>query len=245
MTRDLPSGAFPFDPGPGRATFQTTAWSKLSRLLDGSPQARVEALSELCKIYWRPIYAYLRTHFRVSDEEAKDLTQEFILWILESGLFEKADRSRGCFRALLKTALRNFATSHFRKEGSAKRGGGVTQLHVDFSEPQSWVPPAGDLAPEQILDREWAESLMNRAVGILRTAYKEEGNEIPSKALDEFYFDHRSYEEIARDLKISPKAVEHDLAAARKRLGEIVADLVAQTVTSPEDLQRELEALFG
>lgn len=245
MTQERESGAFPFETGPVRATFQTTAWSKLSRLVDGTPEVRIETLSQLCKTYWRPIYAFLRTHFRVSDEEAKDLTQEFILWTLENGLFEKADRSRGCFRALLKTSLRNFATSFFRKEGSLKRGGGVARLPMDFSEAQPWMPPAEDAAPEEILDREWREALMNRAVGMLRIAYRNEGNETPAKALDEFYFRHRSYEEIARELKISPKAVERDLASARKRLGEMVADLVAETVTSPEDLQRELETLFG
>lgn len=57
----------------GNKLFATTRWS-LVLDADGSQDLAQEALSELCRIYWRPLYLYLRRR-RFDQDTAQDLTQ--------------------------------------------------------------------------------------------------------------------------------------------------------------------------
>jgi RNA polymerase sigma-70 factor (ECF subfamily) len=63
-----------------------------------------KALTELCQIYWPPLYSYLRRrgHDR---EEAEDLTQGFFARLLERNDIRAADPLRGRFRGFLLTSL--------------------------------------------------------------------------------------------------------------------------------------------
>ena len=63
--------------------FSTTHWSVVLACADsgvGEETAR-KALADLCKIYWRPIFAFIcRRGYSVPD--AQDLTQDFLLIVL-------------------------------------------------------------------------------------------------------------------------------------------------------------------
>lgn len=225
---DTPSIA---DAAPSRTDFRTTAWTQIAAVR--SPERRDEALRRLFAEYWRPVYAYLRRRYALGDEDGRDRTQEFFLWTLESGLFEKADRRRGSFRGLLKTALRNFVFGEHRKAGRRKRGGGAARVSLEFTE-----LPALDaaLGPDEALDAQWRRDVMHRALRAV-------GGEAAELARA-FYFDRRSYEQIAEARGMSAKDVENRLAGARKRLAMAVADVVAETVEGPDALRGELRALF-
>jgi hypothetical protein len=54
--------------------FATTHWS-LVLAAQGQSVAAEEALEELCRIYWRPLYAFARQGF--DPEKRGDLTQDF------------------------------------------------------------------------------------------------------------------------------------------------------------------------
>ena len=88
--------------------FATTRWSLVltgAQLESGEQQAR-EALTELCRTYWRPIFSFVCRR-GYSSEDAQDLTQDFFLMILESNWLQHADESRGRFRSfLLKSAAK-------------------------------------------------------------------------------------------------------------------------------------------
>lgn len=72
--------------------FRTTRWSLIVAAGGGDTIAD-DALSELCQVYWRPLYAYIRRHGH-SPEESADLTQAFFLHLLEHRGFERAPRCR-------------------------------------------------------------------------------------------------------------------------------------------------------
>jgi RNA polymerase sigma-70 factor (ECF subfamily) len=58
-----------------------------------SPQSR-QALDELCRHYWYPVYAFLRrqTH---NHQDASDLVQGFFQYLQERELIGKANPSAG------------------------------------------------------------------------------------------------------------------------------------------------------
>ena len=109
-----------FDPSP----FVTTRWSLIlsgAQFESGEQQAR-EALTELCRTYWRPIFSFV-CHRGHAPEDAQDLTQDFFVMILESNWLRQADESRGRFRSFLLKSLQNFLGHAAERKRARKRGG--------------------------------------------------------------------------------------------------------------------------
>src|SRR5262249_30986876 len=106
--------------------FPSTCWSRIE-------QDTTAALETLAQRYWRPIHAYLRRALSRNDADARDLTQDFFVWMIETSFVHKADPARGRFRAFLKTALRRYVDDQDQRARALKRGGG-----------RRFVPLAGD-----------------------------------------------------------------------------------------------------
>jgi hypothetical protein len=114
--------------------FATTHWSLILAAQGESPAAR-EALAELCRLYWYPLYAYIRRRGRAADE-AQDLTQEFFARLLERDDLAGLDPARGRFRAFLLTDhLRTYRRSLMRLALGSGRcakapGTGIISTHA-------------------------------------------------------------------------------------------------------------------
>ena len=91
--------------------FHTTRWGVVLACAGsaaGEETAR-KALADLCKTYWRPIFAFIcKRGYSVPD--AQDLTQDFFVMVLEGDLLKRADPARGRFRSLLLKARTKFLT---------------------------------------------------------------------------------------------------------------------------------------
>ena len=72
--------------------FATTRWSLVVAAGDDAPAA----LADLIRIYWYPLYAFVRRG-GVRPEEAQDLVQGFFAALIEKHYLESADRTRGGF----------------------------------------------------------------------------------------------------------------------------------------------------
>lgn len=224
--------------GPARA-FPNTRWSAvLAAAGDAADPLRREALQALLSEYWKPVYATIRRAWGKSNEDAKDLTQEFLARLLESGFFEEVDPAKGSFRAYVRAALRRFLAKAHRDERRMKRGGGGVALPLDGLE--GYDPPtarAGE-SPEAYLDRVWLGSIMARAL---------EGLEAGQRELLGRYdmADPRpTYAELARELEIPETDVTDRLHQARKRYRKAVLALVAETVGSSAEAERELREML-
>ena len=79
------------------------------------------ALAELCRIYWYPLYAYIRRRGR-TPEEAQDLTQGFFLHLLEHKTLGRVDPLKGKFRSFLLGSLQNYLSSEADRARTLKRG---------------------------------------------------------------------------------------------------------------------------
>src|SRR4026207_1823073 len=86
--------------------FTTTHWSVVLTAQDESPEAQ-EALEKLCRVYWRPIYSFVRRQ-GARPEEAEDLTQGFFASLLEHRNLNAVRKEQGRLRSYLLGALKYF-----------------------------------------------------------------------------------------------------------------------------------------
>jgi DNA-directed RNA polymerase specialized sigma24 family protein len=153
----------------GGGQFNTTHWSVV--LLAGESHSSLsrEALETLCKTYWRPLYVFIRRQGH-SEDDARDLTQEFFAVLLERNDLGAIDPHKGKFRTFLLTALSHFLSNERDYARAAKRGGGRELISLDEleSERGSLAAPAPELSPDRLFDHRWAITILERALNHLR-----------------------------------------------------------------------------
>src|SRR5687768_7699441 len=110
-------------PLPQGQDFPQTRWSTVLRAGDPSSTVAQAAVERLCRLYWYPLYGFVRRQGQ-GPEEAQDLTQEFFARFLEKESFKQADQERGRFRTFLLASMKHFLVSEWRKGQAAKRNAG-------------------------------------------------------------------------------------------------------------------------
>ncbi len=148
--------------------FTTTHWSVVLEAQGESPAAQ-EALENLCRTYWRPIYAFVRRE-GTKPEEAKDITQGFFALILERKDFQSVRREKGRLRSFLLASLKHFMMNERRDAATMKRGGGRTLIPLDGIESydSSEFDRSDMLSADRLYDRNWAFTVLDRVFARLR-----------------------------------------------------------------------------
>ena len=243
--------AEPADQSPGR--FDMTRWSVVLSCADSGMESAAahDALSELCKTYWRPIFAYVCRR-GYSTHDAEDLTQDFFASLIQGPLLQRADPERGRFRSLLLKALRDFLGHANEKRDAAKRGGGVklvswddwmaeapSQLSISAQALNSW-------SAEQLFDLRWAATVAEQALRRLREECQSNKRLRLFETLSLYLTTERadvSYQSLAMTLGITEAAVKKQLHNLRRRYRGLIHQEVAQTVDDPNDVEGEIRHL--
>ena len=229
--------------------FQSTRWSLV--LLAGDSQQSDEshrALEHLCRVYWYPLYAFVRRKGH-SSHDAQDLTQAFFEKLLEKDYLADADRERGRFRTFLLASLNHFLTNEWRRARAEKRGGGATviSLDEDAAEERYQEEPADHLTAERLFERRWALTLLENVLGRLRREMEEEGKGEVFEQLKEYLSTGKlelPYAMIGERLGLSEgntRVIAHRL---RNRYRELMREGIAQTVQDPGDVDDEIRHLI-
>ena len=113
----------------GPAAFTTTHWSVVLEAQGESPAAQ-EALEELCRTYWRPIYSFVRRQ-GARTEDAEDLTQGFFALLLERKDLHAVRKEKGRLRSYLLASVKNFLADEARQTMAVKRGKGQRLIPLD------------------------------------------------------------------------------------------------------------------
>jgi RNA polymerase sigma-70 factor (ECF subfamily) len=225
--------------------FPPTRWSLLIRAgSTPSPEART-ALSELCELYWYPIYAYIRRKGK-DHIEALDCTQEFFRHVIEGNVFLSADQSRGRFRSFLLTACRNFLVDGYRR-AKRKEPAPVFSIDSDDAERRYRLEPVDHMTPEGLFDRDWALGLLDAALSRVAREYEAKG-----KAE---LFEHLKFaitvdparvatSTIADRLGKSEEAVHTAVHRLRRRYREILLEKVSATLDGQLSTEEEIQLLF-
>ena len=233
--------------------FTTTRWSLVlaGANPDGDTQKSAEALAELCRTYWRPVFSYVSRH-GYSTEDAQDTTQDFFLMILKTNWLRQADQSRGRFRSLLLKSVQNFLHNVTDTKQTLKRGGGV-----DFVSWDAWMAEApshismsprtlDSLAPERLFDLRWAATVVDQALRRLREECEGKGRLRLFEGLRDYLAaEHAdvSYANLASSLGIAETVVKKQLHNLRERYRWLLRDEVAHTVADPTDVDDEIRHL--
>jgi RNA polymerase sigma-70 factor (ECF subfamily) len=243
-------------PGGGEAesrdeSFASTRWTIVLEAGDSaaaSSQA-LSALSELCQIYWRPLYAFLRKH-GYSSADAQDLTQGFFADLIETRAYAHADREKGRFRSFLLGALKHFIADARDRAYALKRGGGIVLEKLDekaIAQAETQIACAAKWQPDEVYDSEWARSLLRQALDRLAQECALAGKSkllgylMPYLAMPEE--SAIPYEEISRRLHRPVATLRSDVARLRARYRSIFREEVRGTVVDPAEVDEELRYL--
>jgi RNA polymerase sigma-70 factor (ECF subfamily) len=208
---------------------------------------RSRALEILCQAYWYPLYAYIRRSGH-GPEEAKDLTQSFFAFFLEKGAFALADPARGRFRSFLLCAVKHFLINNFHRNATAKRGHGREPISLDDVEGEArYLAEPVDLAtPEVLYEQRWAATLLQRALDQLREEYASTKHGPLFDTLKAYVWGNQNAHtcaELAVQLGATEEAVKKTVQRLRQRYAEMVRLQIAETVSTPAELEDELRHL--
>jgi RNA polymerase sigma factor (sigma-70 family) len=223
--------------------FQTTRWSQVMAAGNGDTGAR-SALESLCRAYRGPVLSFVR-HLGHGPGEAEDLTQQFFVHFLEHRVHAAADRERGRFRTLLRSALRNFLIEQHEHAHAAKRGGGRVLEALDETHERVLAEERRD-APDRVFDRAWAATVIDRAADRMRRDAVRAGKGALFDRLREFLLESPQgddYAEIARELDVRPNQLAVTVHRMRAKLRDCLRAELLETVSSHDGLREELEAL--
>jgi RNA polymerase sigma factor (sigma-70 family) len=205
---------------------------------------RARAWDTIVAAYWKPVYKYLRLRWQEPDESARDLTQGFFALAMEKESFARYDPARGSFRTYLRTCLDGFVVNEKKAAQRVKRGGNAPPLSLDFETAAGEFRRgvAAEQSLEEYFHQEWVRSLFALAIDELRRNIRD----IRFRIFERYDLDGgTTYEALAAEFGISVTTVTNHLAAARRKLRQIVLEKLGELTADEREFRSEARAVLG
>ncbi len=232
----------------GGLRFMTTRWTVVREA--GGPsddEVVLKAREELCRIYWKPVFALLVAR-GLRRPDAEDTAQDFFQRLLAGERLARVSSEGARFRVWLRQAVENFCISAHRRRSAAKRGGGADHVEVEDHH-----LPAGSVESAQAssdnhartFDRAWADAVLEAAVAALQLRYASDGQERLFAALAPYVQPDGDapLENLEKELELAPAAARKALERFRRRFREAIRTQVALTVAEPTAVDEEMRYL--
>ncbi len=227
--------------------FMSTRWSLVISAGQAEGRERQDALRELCQRYWQPLYAFIRRRGHESPE-AQDLTQSFLVSVLEKNPLKVARQDRGRFRSFILGCLKNFLEHEKEALKAKKRGGGKTLIAFDGSAAeQLYQPVAKQPTAEEAFDFAWMKTLLAQVMERLSEPYRKEGKSTLFARIAPGIYgaEFVNCQEVAGELEMAPAAVRQAVSRLRKKYRELLLEEIGQTVSDPGEAEEEIRHLFA
>lgn len=230
----------------GGAHFHTTSWTVVREAGGlGEESATQRAREELCRSYWKPVVALLRTR-RLTRHDAEDVAQDYFQHIMTGGRLARLNEDGARFRVWLRKGVENFMISEYRRRGTQKRGGNAE--HIEINEAHV---PLGQEAEEMssqalVFDRVWASTIVEAAIEHLRERYVLEGQVRMFNLISQHVrpgVDGDSPAHLAAELGIEAATARKAMERYRRRFRDAIRTLVARTVADPCEVEDEMRYL--
>ncbi|MEO5803386.1 MAG: sigma-70 family RNA polymerase sigma factor, partial [Verrucomicrobiota bacterium] len=224
------------------ARFEHTRWTLILE------SHKTDALAELCKIYWPPLYSYLRLKGHNS-ADAKDLTQGFFEHLLSNNGLRKVHPEKGKFRSFLLACLNNYVTNEWVKGRAQKRGGDILVVPIEPSDDTdaAELPLAGKETPESIFEKKWAISLLSQVAVNLKQKYVADGKHEAFEVFKPFLSGESNrgdYAKVAAQLEMKEGAVRTAVSRFKSDYREFLYAEVLRTVDDPSEVEPEIRHLL-
>ena len=235
---------------PPNRGFTTTRWTLVMAAGREPTSGAREALSQLCELYWPPLYAYARRR-GYSVDEAQDLTQAFFARFLEKRDVRAVDPQRGRFRSFLLGSFKHFLANEYDREHAKKRGGGqiFLALEVETAEARYAAEPADTLTPEAIFERQWALGVLDRVLATLGVEAAKSGKEVMFEHVKGVLGGDKAegggYADIARALGTTEGAIGVTVHRLRRRFRTLLRAEIMATVSDDSDVDDEIRYLMA
>jgi len=217
----------------------------------GRSSERRHALDELCRLYWPPVYSFVRSSGHDA-EAALDLTQGFFARLLEKGDVKHADRTRGRFRSFLLASVKHFVANEWDRARAQRRGGGkpLASLDIEDAEARYGRSLAVPQTPETIYEKQWALTLLEKTMTRLEEEMARSKHAQHFARFKPFLTlegGDASYRDLARELGLSEPTIKVAIHRIRRRFGALLREEVSHTLDdpSPADVDDEIRYLFS
>jgi RNA polymerase sigma-70 factor (ECF subfamily) len=233
---------------PGRR-FATTRWSVVLTAADPSAPGSADALAELCRTYWYPIYAFVRRRGN-SHEAAQDLTQEFFARMLEKRYIDDVGPEKGKFRTFLLVCLKRFLANEWDRDHAQKRGGGRVHFSLDFEDAEGRyrLEPGHEVTAQKVFERRWALTVLERTLAALAEEFRKAGKGEVFEALKVYLVGEvgaPAYVEVGKRLGMSEGAVKVAVHRLREKYRAALRREIAATVSDEAEVDQEIADLFA
>ncbi len=218
------------------ARFHTTQWTQVLEACEGGIHiAAREALSNLCRCYWYPLYAYVRRKGK-QRADAEDLTQGFLSELLSKNRLAQVHPSKGRFRTFLLTCFDNYIADRRDHDHAKKRGGGQPLLSLDWelAESRYAYEPVDESTPETLYERTWALEVLTRTLSRLRDQCESTGKGPQFRELKVFLTGDAAYgatQAIAETLQMNEASVRVAVNRLRTQYRNLLRQEIADTVS--------------
>jgi RNA polymerase sigma factor (sigma-70 family) len=199
----------------------------------------------LCATYRRPVEGVFRAR-GCSVEDAEDLAQEFFLKLFERQIWKRVDQEKGRFRTFLMKVLLDMLASAQTARTALKRGGRAEKVSLEVLADSGEEPSAPDEEVTLGFDRDWAKSVMRKAIEDVEKGFAAAGKARDFGILKSFLpgmGPAPSAAEAALQLGSSEGAIKVAVHRLRGELRESLRKRVATTVRAAHEVDEELSYL--
>ncbi|MBI4245168.1 MAG: sigma-70 family RNA polymerase sigma factor [Planctomycetes bacterium] len=229
--------------------FPKTVWSAVLNAKDRTSEEYSANIGLLISLYWKPVYRYIRFAWKKSNEDAKDLAQEFFLMFFEKDFLSSVSPEKGRFRTFIKVSLKNFLINMEKRRKALKRSGGGSVVDIEKVDNLASVDDALS-APQDQFDKEWAKIILTRAITILRKQLIDEDKEIYYKLFEHYYLNHtnpdsNTYRQVAESVGLSEFDAKNYLLYARKLMKKIIEKEIGAYALTNDEVEEEIKFLLS
>ena len=234
---------------PPEGRFTTTRWTLVMAAARESRTGSRDALEELCRRYWPPLYSFARRRGHAV-EQAQDLTQSFFARILEKASLGAADPARGRFRSFLLTSFKHFMANEWDRDHAQKRGGRHVPVPIETELAEGLYAhiPSDTGTPEDVFERQWASGVLNRAAATLKDECAVAGRGALFECLEVYLRGETldgGYAEAASRLGMTEGSVKVTVHRLRRRYRDLLRTEIASTVSDDNEIEEEVRYLIG
>jgi DNA-directed RNA polymerase specialized sigma24 family protein len=241
----------PTDMGGTAETFLTTHWSVIEGIQQQQDPERA-LIGLLLEHYWKPVYCYLRRS-GCDNEQAKDLTQGFFHEVvLNRRLIERADPSKGRFRAFLLHALKQYVIDTRRRQSGRTSVPPEKLVSLEIARLPVLPQTVSQAGPDECFTYAWKSAILDRALAAVEEDCLHAGQETHWQVFRDYLLrpilqgrEPPSLRELCRHYGLaSEKTASNMVVTVKRRFQRVLRKHLRSTVRSEAEAEEELRGIL-